>query len=174
MTGKPKIVETAESGAFLYVPNLYPEGVVLPSAGDPVIAAAQIMAKVPTLPPRAQEFVRQNPEQALEMLMERFELILIVIAEGEVSVFSSRRQNKLPNKVLQRLKREFGIWNDTPVGWFGSLNSNPAKTVANEVLYGKPLKIAKPSTVPPPGQRRTLARKKFWGMAESIVDELLT
>jgi hypothetical protein len=176
MTEKQQIAEGGESLAFLYLPDIVPTGAFLPEGGDPVAAAMDFLSRIPGLPPRSKEFSQQNVEEAFEILMERLGLVLVVMDEGEVSVFSTVKKSKLPPRALKRMRARMGVLEDTPVGWFRSLNAEPVSTYASEALYGKVLKLAKSSTLPPLGQRRTLARKKFWSgsdVTEHIVDELL-
>lgn len=168
------MTEKSDSKAFLYVPSVFPVGVVLAGAEDPVDAAMDRILGMPTLPHGAKEFIRSDPEGSFDLLMQRFQLMLVLKNQGEISIFSARNRNKFPVKVTNRLRDEFGIWPETPVGWFSSLNAGPETLTAAQVMFGKnPPRQKAASVAPPVGQRRTLKRKKFWGPSESIVDKLL-
>jgi len=175
MTGNLHLREAAESGAFFYIPNVLPNGILLPETVDPVEAALQYTRDHVPISAAAKQYMLDNPDEAFDILMTKMGAVLVIMHEGEVSVLSQNRINKLSPILLDTLKRHFGIWPDTPVGWFASLNSNPSRSVASEVLYGKKLTLAKPSSVMSKPRTKAAIRRYWYGheSANQIVDKLL-
>lgn len=178
-----KSIKEAAPQAFAYMPTVFENGIEI-DADDPVSAVVNMAGQIHTASGSIRDFIRNNPEEAFDVMLSRFGLVLFMLQEKQLSVFSARQRNKLPKPVVRQVEALFKTWPDTHVGWYSSLHSDPAIISANEAVYGKAppskqrSKVGEPASLSP-GAKHAL-RSKFWGSggfdpdtASDVIDRLL-
>jgi len=130
-------------------------------------------------------------EEVVQGMIDSGNLVLLVVQEGDVTIYSKHQRNKFP-KIAQQLEASrFRLFGDSAVAWCARLDGNPVATTVGVVLNGDNPVVDKSEQVPKELGPRAKAdlRNKFWGQggaspkgepgkwdqahAEEIVNKLL-
>lgn len=180
--------EAVPDTIFAFVPKLTTEyGLGMPPRKneDPFVTWCKLFVReTPSMNPGLAKALIKNPGQAVDILIRELGATFVLAIGGEVSVFSSRRNPRLPQGFRDKLLKMGGLKPNDPVGWFQNLDATPVELTADEVLYGGP--PAQKSTLDNPALKKNMdrhdianLRRKFWGgqadpgLSADIVDKLL-
>ena len=130
-------------------------------------------------------------EEVVQGMIDSGNLVLVVVQEDDVTIYSQHQRNKFP-KIAQQLEASrFRLFGDSSVAWCDRLDGSPVETDIDTVLGGKNPVVDKPEKVSKALGPRAKAemRHKFWGQggaspkgepgkwdqahAEEIVNKLL-
>jgi len=81
---------------------------------------------------------RDDVDQALDNLMNQWDLIIVLKFGNEIAVYSRNPAPSLPNEFIKQLRNFIGANEDTPVVVFQSVGDNdPKMSTAAYVFFGK-------------------------------------
>ena len=168
----------ATTKGFIIVPDFPPlkNGVVVPVRdGDDYLAAvAGVLERYMNLDADAVEYARKNPDEAVQRLIDQYQMTYIVRVGDEISVYSPSRRQKLPMDVARRVMNEMGINPRTPVGWYATTDGNPHFSTAAQVLFGEKKSAAMPSKAKRPSKSvLNWTGPVDWEEAGDIVDRMI-
>ena len=130
-------------------------------------------------------------EEAVHAMIDSGNLMLMVVQEGDVTIYSKHQRNKFTKIAKQLEASQYRIFGDSPVAWCNRFDGNPVETTAGVVLNGDNPVVDKPEKSAKELGPRAKAdlRHKFWGQggaspkgepgkwdqdhAEEIVNKLL-
>lgn len=131
---------------FLIVPSVLSlkDGITVPiRTGDDYMAAiGDVLLQYRVINADIADYVKKNPDVAVQSLIDHYKLTYIVKIGEEISVYSYALKQKLPDAALRRLTVFLGITPRTPVGWYETTDGNPVFSTASQVLYGQKPKAA--------------------------------
>lgn len=135
--------------------------------------------------------VTAQGEAVVQGMIDSENLMLVVVQEGDVTIYSKHQRNKLP-KIAQQLEASrLRLFGDSAVAWCDRLDGSPIETDIDTILGGKNPVVDKPERASKTLGPRAKAemRHKFWGQggaspkgepgkwdqahAEEIVNKLL-
>jgi len=135
--------------------------------------------------------ISSQGESVIQGMIDSGKLILIVVQEGDVTIYSQHHRNKLPKLARSLEASRFRLFGDSTVSWCDRLDGSPVETNIDTVLGGKNPVVDKPEKTGKELGPRAKAelRQKFWGQggaspkgepgewdqshAEEIVNKLL-
>jgi hypothetical protein len=135
--------------------------------------------------------VTAHGEELVQGMIDSGNLVLVVVQEGDVSIYSKHQRNKLPKIARQLEGSHWRIFGDFATSWCSRMDGNPVATTVGVVLNGDNPVVDKSEQVPKELGPRAKAdlRNKFWGQggaspkgepgkwdqahAEEIVNKLL-
>lgn len=135
--------------------------------------------------------VTSDVEGVIQYMINEGKLVLIVVQDGDTTVFSQHQRNKMPKLAKHMETSRLRLFGDSEIAWCNRLDGNPVATTIDVVLNGKNPVVDKPEQISKELGPRAKAelRQKFWGQggaspkgepgewdqahAEEIVNKLL-
>jgi hypothetical protein len=104
-------------------------------------------------------------EEAVQFMITSGNLVLVVVQEEDVTIYSRHQRNKFPRIAKQLEVSRYRIFGDSAIAWCNRLDGNPVETTAGVVLNGENPVVDKSEKIPKEIGPRAKAemRHKFWG-----------
>lgn len=103
---------------------------------DFMAATANILEHHGILTQDLATYMHNNADEVVQKIIDVYKMTYIVKIGEEVSVYSPKRRQRLPEEAARHVMIMMDINPRTPVGWYATTDGNPYFSTADVVLFG--------------------------------------